>query len=98
MKINFIKCQNPYFRYVENNLKNVEIRVNDRNYQKNQIYGLLEYSEIKGYTGSVIIIKIIWIDKTFMGLKEGFCMFGFKKLYTGFIIDLNGVNPIPIGE
>ena len=37
------------------------------------------------YTGEYIIIKIIWIDKNFIGIKEGYCMFGFKKIYTGWM-------------
>lgn len=92
MKITFLKTTNPHFRRIKNKTKNVEIRNNDRNFKKLEVYGLLEYSELKGYSGELIIIKIIWVENYFEGLKEKYCMFGFKILYEGYLHDFRSIK------
>lgn len=89
MKINFIKCDYKPFYLIKQRLKNVEIRYNDRNYKKGDVYCLLKSSnETNEYLGEIIIIKILWVKTKFEGLKEGYCMFGFKILYEGCLHEL----------
>ena len=93
MKMYFLKCDYKFFRLIKQRLKNVEIRNNDRDFQKGHIYALLQSSnEEKKYLGEIIIIKILWVNTNYEGLKEGYCMFGFKILYEGYLHDLRDIN------
>ena len=93
MKIYFLKCDYKFFNLIKQRLKNVEIRYNDRQFKKGGIYALLQSSkEENEYLGEIIVIKILWVNTNFEGLKEGYCMFGFKILYEGYMYEIRGIK------
>lgn len=62
MKIHKIKIRPDFFADVCSDLKNFEIRENDRNYQVGDKLVLCEYdSDVREYTGRVAERKIIYI-------------------------------------
>ncbi|ELT8921902.1 DUF3850 domain-containing protein [Enterococcus faecalis] len=74
-----LKINQEYFTPVLQGIKNFEIRFNDRNYSVGDTVLLREIeSESKSYTGREIAVEIIYI--TNYEQKEGFVVFGFKKI------------------
>jgi len=73
-----LKIDTEYFEAVLNEKKNFEIRFNDRNFQIEDIVILQEITENREYTGREITATISYI--TDFEQKEGFVVFGFKKL------------------
>lgn len=78
-KVPSIKIIPQYFLEVAAGSKRAEVRLNDRNYKRGDIYDLREWNpETKKYTGRKINIEITHVLKDFEGLKEGWCVFSFK--------------------
>lgn len=58
MNVHALKCWPPYFQQVRDDLKCLEIRQNDRDYQDGDLLVLREYlptdSELEGYSSAVL--------------------------------------------
>ena len=77
-----IKCIQPFFRDVKRYDKMFEIRKNDRNYQVGDTVILREYiPETDKYTGNEITIEITYLIQRTVCLKEGYCAFGFMRVF-----------------
>lgn len=78
-KIPSIKILPEYFEEVIAGRKRAELRLNDRNYKKGDIYDLREWNPTRGrYTGRKVNIEITHVLEGFEGLTKGWCMFSFK--------------------
>lgn len=78
-KIPSIKILPEYFEEVLSGRKRAELRLNDRDYKKGDIYDLREWNpKRERYTGRRINIEITHVLEGFEGLKKGWCMFSFK--------------------
>lgn len=80
-----LKILPQYFEKVLFNLKNFEIRYNDRNFTVGDILCLKEF-EAGSYTGRSIEAKVIYLlsSEDFPeGLKNGYVILGIKKLKRG---------------
>jgi len=78
-----VKCWPEHFQSVRRGEKKSELRFNDRNYKVGDGVILEEWCQFtKEYTGEkefVIITHVLnWNDGDF-GLRDGYCMFSFKK-------------------
>jgi ASC-1-like (ASCH) protein len=79
----YLKIVDPYYQQVASGLKTFEVRENDRNFKVGDRVVLLRYNtETKQYFKSqTIIIEITYILSGFHAIKEGYVIFGFKKIY-----------------
>lgn len=78
-KIPSIKILPEYFEEVIAGRKRVELRLNDREYKRGDIYDLREWNPKRGrYTGRKVNIQITHVLEGFEGLKKGWCVFSFK--------------------
>lgn len=78
-KIPSIKILPEYFEEVIAGRRRAELRLNDRNYKKGDIYDLREWNPTRGrYTGRKVNIEITHVLEGFEGLTKGWCMFSFK--------------------
>lgn len=78
-KIPSIKILPEYFEEVIAGRKRAELRLNDREYKKGDIYDLREWNPKRGrYTGRKVNIQITHVLEGFEGLTKGWCMFSFK--------------------
>lgn len=78
-KIPSIKILPEYFEEVLAGRKRAELRLNDREYKKGDIYDLREWNpKRQRYTGRKINIQISHVLENFEGLKKGWCVFSFK--------------------
>lgn len=83
MKIHELKTENPYFTDVWKGYKQFEIRLNDRDFHKNDLLLLKEYNYIsKLYSGREIVCKVIYRvnDIQFIGLAKGYTCMGIRVL------------------
>lgn len=78
MKQHDLKCYPFYFEAVSSGLKTFECRYNDRNFQVGDELLLREYDLEIGYTGRVLVKKIVYILSDFVGLKSGYVILGVK--------------------
>ena len=77
-KIPSIKILPEYFEEVIAGRRRAELRLNDRNYKKGDIYDLREWNPTRGrYTGRKVNIEITHVLEGFEGLTKGWCMFSF---------------------
>jgi hypothetical protein len=80
-----VKTINPYFTDMLNGLKTFEIRLNDRNYEVNDVIFSREYDpETKTYSGreQLLHIKYILKEGMFSGLSSGYCAMGVVVLQS----------------
>jgi len=79
-----VKTWIKYFKEQIDEVKQFELRKDDRNYKVNDKFISQEFDEIKNeYTGREIIFTIIYIlkDAEQFGLKEGHCILGLRYEY-----------------
>ncbi|MGX7108888.1 DUF3850 domain-containing protein [Facklamia miroungae] len=76
--IHELKIDEIYFEDILSNNKQFEIRYNDRNFKKDDKVILKEINSFKKFTGREIEVKIIYLTE--FEQKEGYVVFGFKKL------------------
>ncbi len=76
-----LKIHPQYFKDVFLNLKKVEIRKNDRNYQEGDILILNEWNpETQSYTGNQVKRKVTYIVKDVAGLDPNYVILQIVKL------------------
>jgi predicted metallopeptidase len=76
-----LKIHPNYFKDVFLNLKKVEVRLNDRNYQENDILVLNEFEPLtEKYTGIYIIRKVDYVIKDVAGLAPDYVILQISKL------------------
>lgn len=81
MKNNKLKILPEYFSEVAQGNKYSELRFDDRDFKVGDVYELCEYiPSKKRFTGRKIKIVITYVLKGFEGLKEGWCMFSFRRV------------------
>lgn len=76
-----LKIKSKYFKDILINKKTFEIRYNDRNYKENDFLVLNEIDNFGNYTGNIIICKIIYILKDFVGLAPGYLAFSIRVIH-----------------
>lgn len=82
MKTHRIKTVQPHFDNVKNGWKNFEIRLNDRNYQQNDIVILEEYNPLTDEkTGAQIHATIGTVLESFPGLNFQYCIFSLLNVH-----------------
>ena len=76
-----LKCENAYFDAVAAGDKTFEIRYNDRGFQKGDSVTLSAWNtEHHCYDSSKPVIELIITYVCTYHQKEGWCVFGFKRL------------------
>ena len=80
METHELKLVQPYFDEVKRDLKNFELRKNDRDYKVGDFLRLLEWDG-ENYTGHECnrCISYVLKDCTKHGLKKGYCILGFEQ-------------------
>jgi hypothetical protein len=80
MKVHELKTLKPYFQDVYSGVKQFEVRLNDRNFQVNDLLGLEEFDDAtQTYTGRYIIRRITYILSDPMFVKDGFVIMGLSN-------------------
>lgn len=75
-----LKIYPEHYKNVMLGIKKVEVRLNDRNYQENDILLLNEYDPNKQkYTGSQVIRKVDFIVKDVAGLAPDYVVMQISK-------------------
>lgn len=81
MKTHELKTHSEYFGDVWNNIKQFEVRLNDRLFMVGDKVVLKEFHpRVNSYSGCEIIIEITYILKNYPALKKNYIVFGFKIL------------------
>jgi len=80
-----LKTWIEYFQIMERGDKPFDLRKNDRDFKAGHELLLREYDkESKKYTGRILRRKITYVlqgnEAELLGLKEGYCVMGLKKL------------------
>lgn len=74
-----LKTVQPYFDAVWSGTKRFELRVNDRDFQVDDMVFLKDYNQFTDeYSGREISCRISFLLKDYPGIKDGYCIFGFK--------------------
>jgi len=87
-----VKCEQPFFNDIKNGKKVFDIRLNDRNYKKNDIVDFRLYNkQEKKYLNEVITVKINYIitGKDFCGIKK-YCVFSFIIITSLVFVSYSG--------
>lgn len=77
MKTIVLKTRSEFFQEIENGNKTVEVRYNDRDFQKGDIVVLCEYNG--AFTGRQIRVEITHVLSGW-GLQENYVALSFKKI------------------
>lgn len=75
-----LKIVNPYYDDVRRNVKNFEIRKDDRDYKLGDMIHFCLYDKEKDFVHDADmgrVVKYILRDAEQYGLKEGYCILGF---------------------
>lgn len=83
MIIHELKTWQEYYVYIERQLKNFEVRKNDRNFSVGDVLHLRETDSFSGkYTGNECLREIIYIldTKGKFGIEDGTVVLGLKFL------------------
>ena len=84
------KMTNPSFNNVWNKNKHFELTKDDGiAHHVNDIVVLQEYNDKKGESGNEIIVKVNEVKREVDGIKDGWCIIGFKVLDR-----VQGINAI----
>jgi hypothetical protein len=76
-----LKIHPEFYKDVLLGLKKVEIRLNDRNYQENDLLILNEFDpKIEKYTGSQVKRKVDYVLKNIDGLNPDYVVLQISKL------------------
>lgn len=78
MKIHELKTLPQYFVEQVKGAKQFEVRLNDRNFEVGDVLILKEYDN--GYTGTEICVRVTYVLKDFIGLKDGWVVLGTEPL------------------
>jgi Domain of unknown function (DUF3850) len=79
-KVHELKTLKPYFQDIYSGVKQFEVRLNDRNFQVNDLLGLEEFDgATQTYTGRYIIRRITYILSDPMFVKDGFVIMGLSN-------------------
>lgn len=76
MKQHDLKCYPPYFEAVDSGVKMFECRYNDRDFQVGDELLLREYGLEIGYTGRILVKKIVYMLSDFCWFEKWLCYFG----------------------
>lgn len=75
-----LKILPMYFQAVWDGRKSFEVRKNDRNFKPGDRLLLKEWDG-KRYTGSAIIVKVVYmLTDTIDGISDGYCVLGIKHI------------------
>lgn len=84
MKMITLKCTNPHFTDVLNRSKKAELRLNDRDFQVNDVMILREFDQYQqNYFKRFIACKITHVLQYFEALDNGYVMISFDVLFVG---------------
>lgn len=87
-----VKILPEYFWAVVRLEKPFEVRENDRDYKKDDMLNMKEWSPDKGYTGNSVTVKVIYfLEGGKFGIEEGYCVMGTK------VVSRNIKNGMPSG-
>lgn len=81
MKHHYLKILPEYYEAVKYGDKTFEVRLNDRDYQVNDVVHLQEYTNSE-YTGNELVKVISYVLDNVDYCKEGYVIFGLKDKYT----------------
>ena len=82
MKIHELKTINPYFQDVWDNIKDFEVRINDRGFKVGDKVKLVEFGNCKYDRPRFIIKEIKYIFENCEYVKNGYIILGLKNVYT----------------
>jgi len=82
IKEHTLKCWKEFYSFVANGEKTFELRKNDRDFKRGETIKLNEFDQHKNmYTGQHCRLLITYVLKgPWGGLKEDWCILGFKLL------------------
>lgn len=83
--IHELKILPEYYEKVLLNIKQFEVRKNDRNYQEGDWLRLNEWDG--EYTGRSCMRYVAYMLKDFEGLAEGYCVMGLKRSAPNVTLD-----------
>ena len=87
MKIHIIKTVNPYFNLASQDLKDWELRKNDRDYKVGHWIISREYSpDLNQYSPHFLTGRINFILENFPGLENGYCILSIRYYESTFDI------------
>ena len=78
-----LKTWPEFFIQIKKGQKRFELRKDDRNFSVGDWVYLREFNpKTNNYTGEAIYVKITYILRVaeYFGLKDGYCIFGFRKI------------------
>lgn len=81
-KLHKLKTEPKYYYQVTADIKNFEIRINDRDYQTGDQVQFEEWTQEYGYSGRKtrqITIDYVLKNVPHFGLQEGYCIFGWHN-------------------
>ena len=82
--IHDLKCWERFYKHIEDGSKPFEIRLNDRDYQVGDVLHLREFNDLDGvFTGRSIEVRVVYILRDFVGLKEGYIAMTIHLMYDG---------------
>lgn len=81
MTIHTLKCWPEYFKALKDGSKTFEVRIDDRNFQAEDILILREWDvERKIYTGPRLMAMVATVFKNVPGLLDGYCAMQLKNI------------------
>ena len=79
-KLHLLKCWPEYFHKVESGDKTFEIRLNDRDYQPDDLLLLREWKpETRQYTGEMVLCRVGYMTQG-GPVQAGYCVLAIKLL------------------
>lgn len=78
MKIHRLKTLPKYFKAQILGNKQFEVRKNDRDFHVGDVLVLEEWD--KQYTGTFLCVRVTYVLKDFIGLKDGYVVLGTEPL------------------
>jgi hypothetical protein len=82
-----LKTVPPYYEHVRNEIKDFELRKNDRGFDLDDYLLLREYIPSGGYTGRQTLVLVTYLIEGYAGLEPGYCIMGIQK-----IIDMDDIE------
>lgn len=74
-----LKTWPQYFKLVQQGVKTLEIRKNDRDFQVDDFLLLEEFDPVSGYTGESILVRVLYIIQGEWGLPADTCVMAITK-------------------
>ena len=79
MIVHELKILPVFFDSVAEGEKTFELRRNDRGFLVGDYLKLREWSELPGYSGRELLVKVTYMTVDFVGLEDGYCILGIRR-------------------